>query len=167
MKLRYLLLALFLSVTVNAWAAWTLMRVDELQFPSLGNPSIAVFNGNAADGSLVVTGKIDNQRTGIDFWPVNGTLPPEHALTETVWYRTRFQDWPTFERFSLSAMASQHYRFSVERGGNGLHRQVRFCFDGMGLNADTEFCPLRIDPSQGVLLCDQLGACVQARGKIG
>lgn len=121
---------LFLSVCVNTWAAWMLLRVDEIIWPSIGKAAITVFNGNANDGSLVVNGKLPNQRTGLDFWPVNGTLPSEHALTEMVFYATRFQDWPTFERFSISQIAgNSHIRFGVERGGNGQFRDMLFCFD--------------------------------------
>ena len=122
--------ALCISVAVNAFAAWTLLRVDELQWPKSGNPAITIFNGNAADGSLVVTGKIAQQRTGIDMWPVDDKLPALHALTESVWYATRFKDWPNFERFSISQMASaKEIRFGVERGGAGEFRNMIFCFE--------------------------------------
>ena len=119
-----------LLTTFNAWALWKSLRVDEISFPSVGTAAINLFNGNANDGSLVMNGKVPEQRTAIDFWPINGKLPALHALTETAWYATRFKDWPTFERFSISQMGSgKQIRFGVERGGTGQFRELIFCFE--------------------------------------
>ena len=156
-------LALFLSVALNVSAAWQLLRIDELMFPYGGSGAISMFNGNPEDGSLVITGKIPEQRTALDFWPFNGALPLRHALTEIALYRTRFMDWPNFERMSISAMASTlrfgpHYRVSIENGGAGQSLPLIFCFDGQDVGSQS-YCPLRIDPIQGVIICDQNDIC--------
>lgn len=156
----FLVAALILSTAVNLAAGWEILHLNEIRF---GN-AISVFNGNPQDGSIVVTGEIPRQRTAIDLWPVDDELPERHAITETVWYRTRFRDWPTFERLSLSALANPtgtppQYRFSAERGGSGEHRPIFFCFDGLGVVGQPAYCPLRIDPALGVLICAIDGKC--------
>ena len=60
-----------LLTTVNVWALWKILRIDELAFPSVGAAAITMLNGNVNDGSLVVNGKVPEQRTAIDFWPIN------------------------------------------------------------------------------------------------
>ncbi len=141
------LLAVALSSTLGL-AAWNALRLNELIF----GEAVTMFNGNPTDGSVTVTGKIANQRSAIDIWPHNGPLPAEHAVAEQVWYRTRFQDWPRFERFSISAMAGEgHYRFNVEAGGGGKYKPMLFAFDGLQSGSDV---PFRIYPSnQGVFVC--------------
>jgi hypothetical protein len=158
-----LVAVLGLSTCLNGYAAWKLMRFDEVQFPSFNKSAITMFNGNAQDGSLVVTGLVPGQRTALDLWPHNGPLPERHALSEQVWYRTRFRDWPTFERMSISAMASTtrfgpHYRLSIEHGGTGQSLPFIFCFDSQSVG-EMSYCPLRLDPKLGVLLCDKSDVC--------
>lgn len=116
--------ALSLSLVLNGYAAWVVVKVNELSFPG-----ITLFQGNANDGALVLNSKIPG-RTALDIWPYTGTLPDRDALAETVWYATRFQDYPTFERFNISQMAvGKQVRFGVERGGAGEFRDIIFCFE--------------------------------------
>lgn len=151
--MKKILVAFFLLFASDANAEWTTYQMNQLSFIAL-----EIFSGSPADGSIVVTGNIPRQRTAIDLWPHNGELPSQHALAETVWYRTRFQDWPRFERFSLSAMGGQgHYRFNVEAGGGGEYKPIFFCFDGLTADSD---CSLRIYPlNQGIFVCEFGGQC--------
>jgi|SRR6185369_11187441 len=65
----------------------------------------------------------------------------------------------SFERFSLTQMNDNErsIRFSVEQGGSGLFRPIEFCFDTWAPNV--AWCPFRIDPRWGVLVCDAAGTC--------
>lgn len=159
--MRKLVLAagIVLLLASHAWTAWNVLQINELVF---GN-AITMFNGSPMDGSIVVTGKVPGQRTAIDLWPHNGLLPMRHALTETVWYRTRFQDWPRLERFSVSAIGNGdagYYALDVEAGGGGQYRPILACFDGLQPGLD---CPFRIYwGNQGVFVCateDSGGDC--------
>ena len=144
-------LAAVIGLPPLTWAAWK---------------SVKLFAGNPQDGALVLTGKIPAQRSALDIWPFDGTPVWRGAKSELVLYRTSFKQWPTFERFSLSAMNDDEpmFRFSAERGANGQFRPVEFCFDGYGENADIGYCPLRITPYDGVQVCDVWGACVRIGG---
>ena len=137
MKIVLAAIAAFLLTASMGYGAWVVVNLNEANFGA-----ITLFNGNPGDGSLVVTGKVARQRTALDFWPHDGPLPSEHALTETVWYRTRFKDWPNFERMNFTAMADNApmYRFGVERGGSGQHRPIYFCFEDVSPGvADCKF----------------------------
>src|SRR3990167_821170 len=123
-------IALVFSLAVNSYTVWTILSANEVQFPG-----VKLFHGDPDDGRLVLMGRYPGGVTGgstaLDMWPVNDTLPQEHALTEHVLYRTRIQDWPNFERMNWTAMAdnSPSYRFGVERGGTGQFRDMIFCFE--------------------------------------
>ena len=160
-KIFFLSCAVFLLTASLGYGAWVVVRLNELDFGP-----IKIFNGNLKDGSIVVTGKISEQRSAIDIWPFDGRLPYRGAVAEQVWYRTRFKDQPDFERFSISAMNNDEaqYRLSVERGGSGEFRAVQVCFDGFGANRDQAYCPLRVTPDNGVQVCTVNNVCTRIGG---
>lgn len=102
-------------------------------------------------------------RSAIEVWPTKGAQVTQHAKAEFVLYRKSYNGG-SYERMNWSAMNDNepHYRFGVERG-NGADdqlRQVWFCFERpeseIGLPA---FCPLRLDPEHGVMVCNKENEC--------
>jgi hypothetical protein len=93
---------------------------------------VEIFNGNGAEGSAILRGKVPGQRTALDMYPVEGpNQAPGGALTEHVLYRTCASAHPNFERMNWTAMfhGDPMYRFGVERGGNGKFRSMVFAFE--------------------------------------
>jgi hypothetical protein len=72
-----------------------------------------------------------------------------------------------FERLSIAQMndARRMVRFSMERGGTGQYHPFEFCFDHWTVT--TAWCPLRIDPTYGVLICNAEGDCRQLQPPSG
>lgn len=96
------------------------------------------------DGRMSLQSQMPNMSTAFDLWPTSSTRPTTDSLAEVTLYRTIWSD-PDMERISLSAMASADnaaYRVSVERGGNGVHRDVIFCFEDTSPGLAT--CPFKV-----------------------
>jgi hypothetical protein len=87
----------------------------------------------SAGGRIGLQSHINNDSTALDLWPTSGTQPTNHSLSEITLQR---RPWggTGLERFNISAMASPGYfngayRFGVEREGDGIHRDIIFCFE--------------------------------------
>jgi len=118
----------------------------------------AVYKGSSS-WTFQSTG--DFLRSAIEIWPTKGQPPPTDAKAEVVLYRVAPSNG-SYERMNWSAMNDNEpmYRFGVEAGGIGVRRPIWFCFERpeseRGLPA---YCPLRLDPNQGVLICNKQEEC--------
>jgi len=103
----------------------------------------------------------DFMRTAIELWPTKGRTPLTDAKAEVVLYR----DVPVngnYERMNWSAMndGEPMYRFGVEAGGTGVRRPIWFCFERPeSERGQPAYCPLKLDPDQGVLVCNKQQEC--------
>lgn len=115
--------------------------------------------------ALILRSRADNVRSALEIHPTTGIVPQQHALAEVVWYRWLI-DAANFERFNISAMNDNEpmYRFGVEKGTeSGEYRPIWFCFENLVVGQPA-YCPLRIDPDEGVLVCNKQGTCQSIGG---
>jgi hypothetical protein len=97
-------------------------------------------------GRMNFQGQVSGVGTAIDLWPPF-TMPTQHSLSELTLYRTGWWEFETagIERLSLSAMANDHYRISIERDDNSQWRPLIVCFDH-AVPGSAHACPFKIEP---------------------